>query len=253
MASWQDLWAELDIWRDKGQRPTLWWRDDDTTAPTDALDRLLDLARRNDIPMHLSVIPKGARPDLAERLSAAHDVWVLQHGWAHINHEPKGQGASEMGESRSIAQQHADLQAGWDRLQALQMPGLLPGFAAPWNRVSGQTPALLRALGFRVLSTNYARTEAEPVPGLLQVNVHADPIRWKIGAAFRGEARFLACVVDHLVDRRLGRADPAEPTGITTHHLQTSDEIWAFLDLFVARITPHVTWLRMADLLEHSA
>lgn len=249
MTSWNDLDQELAFWQASATVPSLWWRDDDAIAPSAGLDRLLALTAAHDIPMHLAVIPQGATRALAARLADESRVSVMQHGLAHINHEPVGNGASEMGNSRSAAQQRADLENGWALLQALDLQRLIPAFAAPWNRVGSQTPLILHQLGFRLVSTNLQRQVAQPVPGLLQVNVHADPIRWKTGAAFRGEAGFLSCVVDHLQQRRLGLADPDEPTGVTTHHLQTSDEIWQFLDRFCGHVAGRVTWVRMRDLL----
>ncbi|NRB36454.1 MAG: polysaccharide deacetylase [Rhodobacteraceae bacterium] len=246
MANWRDLEDELALWRVEGTLPTLWWRDDDAETHTPALDRLLALAGRHRIPIHLAVIPIGATQALGRRIADVSAVDVLQHGWAHVNHEPKGHGASEVGLSRSLDQQRADLLAGWARLQELQMPGLMHGFAAPWNRIGPDTPALLRDLGFSLVSTNLTRRTAHPVPGLTQVNVHADPIRWKDGPRFRGVQGFLACVVDHLQQRRRGETDRDEPTGITTHHLQTSDEIWSFLDHFCGRIAPDVRWLQLS-------
>ena len=43
MTGWADLDAELDRWKAAGRAATLWWRDDDATRPTPALDRLLAL------------------------------------------------------------------------------------------------------------------------------------------------------------------------------------------------------------------
>ena len=33
-AGWPDLTAELDRWGEAGRTATLWWRDDDATAPS---------------------------------------------------------------------------------------------------------------------------------------------------------------------------------------------------------------------------
>ena len=71
MTTWADLEAELTLWREAGERPSFWWRDDDTEAPTDALRRLIDLTGKHGAPLHLAVIPAGISPDLAGFLAAA--------------------------------------------------------------------------------------------------------------------------------------------------------------------------------------
>jgi len=49
MAEWRDLNRELDAWREKEMPATFWWRDDDATHWTPALERLLDLAGAMDV------------------------------------------------------------------------------------------------------------------------------------------------------------------------------------------------------------
>ncbi len=250
MASWGHLDDELQHWHGMGLRPSLWWRDDDAVEPTAALDRLIGLADRFAAPLHLAVIPLGAQAALSARLRKARDVYVMQHGFAHINHEPKGSGASEFGTGRDLAAQEADLYAGWARLEALDMPRLLPGFVPPWNRLCEDARQRLPALGYRVLAAFAGPTGTAPVPGLTQIDSHMDPLRWKAGARFRGEAATLGLLVDHLADRRVGRASRDLPTGLLTHHLQTDDATWAFLEELLARLDGRCDWLRLEDLLK---
>lgn len=250
MATWQDLDDELAAWRGGGLKPSFWWRDDDAEAATPALDRLIALAERHGAPLHLSVVPGGLCASLRERLERAQDVYVMQHGYAHINHEPPGARASEVGQHRPLADQIADLQDGWRRLMEARLPNLLPAFVPPWNRIGDKTAACLPNLGFRLLSACHARESASPHPGLHQVNIHMDPIRWKGGAAFRGTEATLEILVRHLRERRTGLADPEEPTGISTHHLQTGEQAWAFLEELLARLghRSEMEWFRLASL-----
>lgn len=251
MAEWSDLDAELARWDAAELVPTFWWRDDDLRAPGPALDRLLDMAGRHGLPLHLGVVPEGLDPGLAERLAGEPDVYAMQHGFAHINHEPKGLGASEIGDHRDTELQLRDLRAGWDRLTEAGIPNLLAALAPPWNRISDRTVGHLAGLGYRILSTSYPRAAASPAAGLMQVNVHFDPIRWKHGARFRGEARILDGICRHLADRREGLVDRDEPTGMVTHHLQTSDEVWDFMDRLLDHLSHRsARWVRLADLLD---
>ena len=251
MATWSDLDNELKLWRAAGVTPTFWWRDDDTESPTPALDRLLTLAEKHRLPIHLAVIPKNVSSALAHRLARSPDAYVLQHGYAHVNKEPSGARASEVGENRDIRLQLQDLRAGWQCLIRAELPNLLPGFAAPWNRIADKTIAQFPDLGYRMVSACHARKSAHPVPGVTQVNIHFDPIRWKHGPQFRGTEATLAGVVEHLEQRRLGLVDQSEPTGLSTHHLQTDDIVWDFVDQLLDRLTYDgaTEWVRLSSLL----
>lgn len=112
MASWDDLDTEMSLWRAADKQPTFWWRDDDTRAPTDDLDRLIGLSERFAVPLHLAVVPHDIDSSLAARLATAKRVFVVQHGFAHLNHEPKGTGASEIGATYDLALQRDDLAEG---------------------------------------------------------------------------------------------------------------------------------------------
>ena len=130
------------------------------------------------------------------------------------------------------------------------MPNLLPAFAPPWNRIAAETVAHLPALGYRLLSTCHRRESAMPAAGLHQVNIHVDPIRWKGGASFRGTEATLEILVRHLRQRRTGLADPDEPTGLSTHHLQTDEPVWGFLEELLSRLgrDKGAAWVRLVSL-----
>ncbi|QUJ75804.1 polysaccharide deacetylase [Sulfitobacter albidus] len=244
MADWGALAAELALWRDAGLAPRLWWRDDDAQTVTPALERLLSLAQTHHVPAHISVIPEGLAADLAPRLNACPQALVLQHGLRHVNHEPKGAPASEVGATRPLDAQRADLAEGWAILSAAGFDRLLPALVPPWNRIGDATRARLPDWGYRYLSNYEGRGEASPVPGLGQIDAHLDPIRWKCDRVFRGEGKMLAMLLDHLRTRRAG--DPRAPIGYVTHHLQTEDAVWDFSDrLFAA--TPGL-WHALPDL-----
>lgn len=251
MATWSDLENELRIWHTAGVTPTFWWRDDDTQSPTPALDQLLSLAQRHSVPIHLAVIPKSVDDNLAERLTHSPDTYVLQHGFAHVNNEPIGARASEVGEHRDIDLQLRDLREGWQRLVEAKIPNLLPGFAAPWNRIADKTVAHFPDLGYRLVSTCHARKSPSPVAGVTQVNIHFDPIRWKQGPQFRGTQATLDGVVEHLAQRRQGLVDRDEPTGLSTHHLQTDDIVWDFLEHLLDRLIHNgaTEWIRLSSYL----
>jgi hypothetical protein len=46
-------------------------------------------------------------------------------------------------------------------------------------------------------------------------------------------------ITTHLAARRDGRADPAEPTGLLTHHRDLPPAAWAFLGELLGRLLAH--------------
>jgi hypothetical protein len=114
-----------------------------------------------------------------------------------------------------------------------------PVFVPPWNRIAPAVVARLAAAGYRALSGFGSRDPGEALPGLRRLNCHADPIRWREGRRFVGAATTLARLGEHLADRRAGRADPDEPTGLLTHHRDMDPAFWAFVEEWLGRVSAH--------------
>ena len=212
MNIWRHLEEELDRWP-PGQA-TLWWRDDDATAPSPALDRLLALS---DEPIALAAIPAFAGPELAVQLAGHRRVAVLQHGFAHANHEAAGQRKMELGAARPARVVLDELAHGWRKLADLFAQQALPVLVPPWNRIADALVALLPGRGYCGLSAWGARPHSAPV-GLLCVNTHIDIIAWRAGRSFIGPEAAIDQALRHFRSRREGAADLQEPTGLLTHH-----------------------------------
>jgi len=228
---WRALERELDRWPEPAG---FWWRDDDAQRRTPALERLVEALEG--APFALAAIPAGAAADLPGA--------ILQHGWRHENHAGPDGKKAEFGGQRPMEAMLADLRAGRDRLESLYGARFLPVLAPPWNRID---PALARRLprhGYRGLSVFRPRRAA------FETNTHVDPVAWREGRRFRGEARVLADIAAHLRARRTGLADRSEPTGILSHHRIADDESFAFfrkLARFVAA-HPNAGWRNPATL-----
>lgn len=233
-ADWTPLDAELRLWQAAGLTLPLWWRDDDATAATPALDRLAQLSEAVDLPVHLAVIPKTAEEELAAALPD-HLIPVV-HGWAHENHAPAGEKKAEFGAHRPLVPMRADADAGLARLTELFGTRLAPMFVPPWNRIDPALPASLSALGYCWLSTFTPRQQPEAAPGLIHVNTHLDPIDWKGGGGVVDPDRLIAQVAGQLADRREGLADRDEPYGVLTHHLVHDAAIWEFAEQLLNRL-----------------
>jgi hypothetical protein len=243
VTDWPDLTAELDAWHAEGRAATLWWRDDDATRPTAALDQLLDTSRATRTPLALAVIPGDLEAGLADRLAAHPQVCVLQHGWRHTNHAPPDERQDEYGPHRPLTERLAELAEGWRRLVDLPRP--LPVLVAPWNRMDPALLPRLPEIGIAGVSTLGAREAAEAAPGLRRTNVHVDIVDWHGSGGFVGDASALGQIVDHLRQRRDRRVDPDEPTGLMTHHLFHDPGCWAFIARLLAATRPHpaARWL----------
>ena len=241
---WSDLADELDAWRAEGRIVSLWWRDDDAVAPEPALDRLAGLAGEHGVTVGLAVIPAFAQPSLAPWLEPAR-AEVLQHGWAHRSHAAGDEKKSELGHHRATGVMAEELARGLVKLGELAGDRCVPVLVPPWNRID---PALIPALpsaGFRGLSVYGPRSAAEPVSGLRQTNCHVDVVDWRGGRGFVGCERALAAVVGHLAARRKGSVDPAEPTGLLTHHAVHEERTWTFIARLLERTAHHpaARWL----------
>lgn len=251
MATWLDLDEELKAWETAGRTATLWWRDDDAAQATPALERLLELATRVGHPVHIAAVPAQLDADLARALDGLREVRVLQHGYAHVNYAAKGEDAAELGWHREKETLFQELAEGWSRLRDAGLPRLLPVLVPPWNRIAAELLAHLPGLGYRMVSTFKARSAREAASGLLQVNAHCDPIRWRQDARFCGTESALEAIVRHLAARRSGAADAEEPTGLLTHHLQTDAPGWAFLEELMDRTAARrcARWIGLESLM----
>jgi len=237
---WPDLAAELDAWGERGQRATLWWRDDDAVEPTPALDHLIGVSRTQAVPLVLAVIPARAGPPLVERLAGAvTECLPVQHGFAHISHAPNGGRKWELGDHRPLATVMEELARGRVRMDALFGTTWLPVLVPPWNRIAPEVVSGLGTLGYIGLSAATPRPAPFAAPGVFQVNAHVDIMRWSTPRGFLGSGQALKRLIGVLRARRTGEADPAEPTGLLTHHLAHDQEAWRFLDRLLTTLKRH--------------
>lgn len=231
----------LDARAARGAPVRLWWRDDDATAPTPALNRLLDIAARYGVPVTLAVIPQTTGPALAQRLDSAPLANVAVHGWSHANHAPATEKKQELGAHRPAEVVLRELSDGLHKLSDLHGQRMVPVLVPPWNRIAPSVLQGLESTGFRVASV-FGRAEAEPLP---QINTHVDLIDWRGTRGGRPVPDLMADLVATL-------AQPGdEPIGILSHHLVHDDAAWTFLEvLFKAtRDHPGCRWAGLHDLL----
>ena len=243
-AAWAGFHGELALWRDSGHSVDFWWRDDDAGQPTAALARLLELAQTSQVPLALAVVAREY--DAAILQGDSSQVTLLQHGVDHCNRAEPGGKKTEFPAAEPLAIALERLRGGYAAIEQRSPGRLLPVLVPPWNRISA--PALLQALpgaGYRGLSRFGPRNARQTPAGLEEVNTHVDIIDWHGSRGFAGEEVVLAAAVVHLRARRLGQADPDEPTGWLTHHAVHDAPAWNFLSaLFERTRLPWVHWVR---------
>lgn len=243
---WSALFDEIARWKHAGRVVDFWWRDDDACHADPALARLVDLAAAAQVPLALAVIPHGVQA--AALAQDARWVRILQHGADHTRREAAGQKKTEFPSSEPVEAALQRLRDGHARIAG---PITLPVLVPPWNRIgSSELPGRLAGAGYRGLSRFGARPGTASLPGLVQVNTHADIIDWRGARGFVGEEAALGAATAHLQARREGRADAGEATGWLTHHLVHDEACWDFLARLFERTArePAVVW-RRADAL----
>lgn len=247
MTGWEGLTDELDAWSSAGRVATLWWRDDDATRASPDLERLLDLSDRFGVPVALAVIPRDIDPSLTSAIVGRAAVATLQHGWSHDDHAVDGDRKEEHGPDRPRDVVLDELAEGWRRIRTL--PGSLPVYVAPWNRLDPSLISHLPSVGLHAVSTDHARSAAEPEAGVRRTNIHCDPIDWHGGGRFGGDEAALRQVIEHLANRRTNRVDAYEPTGLMTHHQFHDPECWTFVGRLLAHTLAHpaARWLSARD------
>lgn len=221
MTPWRALTDALDAVAARGEAIRLWWRDDDAGRDGPALARLLDLAELCGAPLALAVVPAWLDAAAQGRIAASAQATVLQHGFAHVDHAPAGAKKIELG-GRDGAIILAELARGRELLRDAFGATFLAVLVPPWNRLDATLIEQLARCGFVGLSTFGRRACADAAPGLVQANVHLDPVDWHGSRLFVGEAEALT--------RLCAALDPEEPIGILSHHLVMDEAGWRFLE-----------------------
>ncbi len=248
--SWAALDQELGRWQASDATASFWWRDDDATEPSPALDRLLAIATKESVPVAIASVPKFLSAGLPASLRAHPAVRAIQHGFAHRNHAVgAGGGAWELGLHRGTEPVLAELVTGREIMRTAFAGQFIPVVAAPWNRIDRRLLPGLRDRGFIGVSAFGERAPPPYPKGFVEANTHLDLLSWKGTPRFRGEAAALKAIVDHLGRRRLGLADRDEPTGILSHHLVLDEAAWRFLADFIAFVARHpgACWQSASD------
>ncbi len=241
--AWQLLAEELDHWGQRGRRAVFWLRDDDAVEPSAALDCLLDLTGRFDIPVTLAVIPEKTGMALARRLDESPHASVVLHGWSHANYAREGQKKQELGLFRPADVVLEELRAGAEKLSRLHGCRFVPMLVPPWNRIDDALLAQIETIGICALSV----FGPERPGAVREVNTHVDVIDWKLTRGGREDSILIGEILE-----RLAYMDSADGTvGILTHHLDHDAQVWRFLEQLFVHTSKHPAchWAPISEVL----
>jgi hypothetical protein len=253
---WDGLAQELAAWQASGRRASFWWRDDDAVAASPALERLAGLSAAAGAPLAIAAIPKLIKPSLAPALAGHSTVWLLQHGFAHIDHA-KGLVDPERGGRRlgaRLAPADGDRPGGargraGDHAGRIRHP-VPAGGGRPLESYRSSPDAGASRAG---LSRRFLLWRAAALPAAAGLRRGEYPFRRLELEAGRPLPRRGGGAGD---DRRpsappaAGRGGADEPTGIVTHHAALDEASWKFMaELlgFVAR-HPAAQWLSPGEI-----
>ncbi|MBC8445080.1 MAG: hypothetical protein H8D75_00425, partial [Rhodospirillaceae bacterium] len=175
---------ELDCWANEGRTATLWWRDDDAVDITPALNDLISVSVEGGAPIMLAIIPALLTPEFKTHPFPS-GVRLAQHGYTHNNLAPPTAKKSEFSPARKQTDMIDDIIAGFR--DVMMLANAISVFVPPWNRMDLALLPFIQNAGITAVSAFAARKKSTPVPGLHQVNTHADVMDWRGSRGFAGE------------------------------------------------------------------
>jgi hypothetical protein len=238
------LLEELDAWSAAGRTARFWWRDDDASAPSPQLSRLLGLADDLKVVVALGVVPKHAEPSLA-RFLAGWRCCVWQHGWTHKSHK-----SGEFGDGRTLNAMVEDVLTGQHRMDDLfGSDGWQRVFVPPWHLVTLPFKSVLPALGYRGISTGEPLTSA--LDHVVEVAAEIDVMDWRV-RAISTERTLEDALLARLRKRRADGAQTSRSLGLLTHHLAFDDAAWDAVSRLLRLLRSHeaVAFVKPSTLFE---
>lgn len=230
---WGSLRSEIEALKEETGNVTFWVRDDDGTVPSDRLIELIELCKREAVPLCMAVIPLPMTLDLVDLICSHPHVTPIQHGFDHNNREtvpdkPK----SEFPSDRSSFEALRSIQLGWHVMNEAFGKRALPVFCPPWGTIAPKVRDGLPGLGFAGFSASRVAGEmhrrGNDPASLKHASAHVAVNKAKRdGSPPLGEQRILEVLAATVRAIRLDGS--REPIGIMTHHWGVDEEVRDFL------------------------
>ena len=228
------MWDELKLFLQNQATPVqIWWRDDDATENSSALDNYLQALP--DVPVLLAVIADNYDASLVARIKTEPQIKIAQHGFRHINHAAENEKKCEYPKGRLIAEVKSELHTGKARLQKDFGKQFLSVFVPPWNRMDDKFLPYLIESGFKGISMFKGTRQTYPIK---RIDSQIDIINWKQGKKFIGTENFIEALTQEI---KSGQKE----IGILTHHKIHDKQVTSFLLDFYKFVTDNKPLIQM--------
>ena len=215
--------------QDAGLKLSVWWRDDDVFETSKELDRLLHFSKLNDIPAHLSVIPKHFNDDTIDLIKSYSNIKVLQHGYSHLNYAKKGAPLNEFGLDRDIEVMLDEIRHGCKKLTEVFNKQFLPIFVPPWGHIAMPIVECLHEIGF--IGISLIGVNGMAYHGLKNMNVQIDVHSWKTESETSYDVRIKSfeAIMDNffkLISSEKSKQNGYLNIGVLTHSQIMQEKDW---------------------------
>jgi SAM-dependent methyltransferase len=253
LTAWDALEHEVQAWLDSGGSGKLWVRDDDATTAEPRLLELIELCKREAVPLTMAIIPLPMTVDLVGLIADQPHVTPIQHGFDHQNREEStDKPKSEFPTERATVEALRSIQLGWYILHEAFGERALPVFCPPWGTLAPKFQDRLQDLGFagysgsRVASEIYRRGTRPTGLSLAGAHVAVNRTR-RSGGPELADQRILEILTATIRAIRLDGSN--EPVGIMTHHWGVDEGVRHFLQrLFDVTRGAGATWTNAQEL-----
>jgi hypothetical protein len=209
------------------------FRADDVGAPGNRFRELLAVFQKYQTPLCLAVVPAWLTAQRWRVLKAlgkkTPGLWCWhQHGWRHVNHEPRGK-KQEFGAVRENRAIRNDVLRGRRRLEAIMGEDFYPVFTPPWNRCDERTITALKEFGYYGISRNPGAMPLTPA-SLTDFSIHVDLHTRKGKKAFKEWDTFFF---------EMKAAVSSGWCGMMIHHQRMNDTAFIFMDRLLKYLRYH--------------
>lgn len=233
--------------QDEGRYIKFWWRDDDATKASPALEQLAHSSLQAQASVLLAVIPQTAGKSLRTALDEHSHLVPCVHGWAHINHAPQGEKKAELGKYRALTEIKGEITTALHHLKKVLGDDILAVMVPPWNRISGDVVQCLVSIGYQGVSGFANNLEAYAPDDLIVASTHIDIIDWRGEYSIARTGKPAGIVASEIAAEILSGRDEI---GLLSHHLVHDQKAWDTLNMIAETIssTSNTSWLNPRDI-----
>ena len=231
---WLNLRKSILNKKQNGYDIQAWWRDDDICENTNELDSLIRFVESNNIPAFLSVIPDKLTQSTISKLKIYKNIFVLQHGYSHINYAPLAEPYNEFGNHRNIQIQMDEIKIGFNQLLDQFGDQFIPVFVPPWGNISTEVKQILLEIGFKGISQ--IGKVNNPVKGLKDLNSNIDIHNWQSTSEllYTTEVRSWKNIIDAINKKINSQINEKEiRIGLLTHSQIMCKSDWKYFQRIV--------------------